>query len=149
MFTFFRKELTDFLRDRRTVISLMVVPLVLMPVVSLGTGYFIARSQRMAKARNYTIAVKETQAVEGLEQALQGAGFRTEPSADPRAAVETKKREIGVEVAPGKPAPAIRIFNDASQTEMQVVRGRILVPGIERRTARVGGDGLSQPAVLG
>lgn len=34
----YRKELTDSLRDRRTVISMIVVPLVVMPLITIGMG---------------------------------------------------------------------------------------------------------------
>ena len=34
----YRKELTDSLRDRRTVISMVVVPLLLMPMLTIGMG---------------------------------------------------------------------------------------------------------------
>jgi sodium transport system permease protein len=36
--TVYRKELTDSLRDRRTVISMVVVPIVLMPLLTIGMG---------------------------------------------------------------------------------------------------------------
>ena len=34
--TVYRKELLDSLRDRRTVISMIVVPLLLMPLLTIG-----------------------------------------------------------------------------------------------------------------
>ena len=36
--TVYRKELTDSLRDRRTVISMIVIPVVLMPLLTIGLG---------------------------------------------------------------------------------------------------------------
>ena len=36
--TIYRKELTDSLRDRRTVISMIVVPVLLMPLLTIGVG---------------------------------------------------------------------------------------------------------------
>jgi len=38
----YRKELIDSLRDRRTVISMIVVPLVLMPLLTIGLGVVLA-----------------------------------------------------------------------------------------------------------
>jgi len=45
----YRKELTDSLRDRRTLISMVVVPILLMPVLVLGMGY--VQSKVLSKAR--------------------------------------------------------------------------------------------------
>ena len=39
----YRKELTDSLRDRRTVISMIVVPLIVMPLLSVGALVVFAR----------------------------------------------------------------------------------------------------------
>jgi sodium transport system permease protein len=39
----YRKELTDSLRDRRTLISMVVVPIVIMPLMTIGMGTFVAK----------------------------------------------------------------------------------------------------------
>jgi sodium transport system permease protein len=41
--TVYRKELTDSLRDRRTLISMVVVPIVIFPLISIGMFTFIAK----------------------------------------------------------------------------------------------------------
>jgi sodium transport system permease protein len=38
IFVVYRKELTDSLRDRRTVISMIVIPTILMPLLTFGVG---------------------------------------------------------------------------------------------------------------
>ncbi len=38
IFTVYRKELKDILRDRRTIISMLIVPMVAMPIMTLGFG---------------------------------------------------------------------------------------------------------------
>ncbi len=45
----YRKELTDSLRDRRTLISMIVVPLLLFPVLTVGFGYLA--TELVGKAR--------------------------------------------------------------------------------------------------
>jgi sodium transport system permease protein len=46
----YRKELIDSLRDRRTVISMVVVPLLLMPLLTIGVGvFFIQQVDRAEK----------------------------------------------------------------------------------------------------
>jgi len=39
----YRKELIDSLRDRRTVISMIIVPLLLMPLLTIGIGGVLVR----------------------------------------------------------------------------------------------------------
>lgn len=53
----FRKELTDMLRDRRTIISMIVVPLLLMPALVFGLGLLTVKLVRQAKAEVPTVMV--------------------------------------------------------------------------------------------
>ena len=39
----YRKELTDSLRDRRTLISMVVVPILIFPIMTVGMGTFVAK----------------------------------------------------------------------------------------------------------
>lgn len=55
--TVFRKELTDMLRDRRTLVSMIVVPLVVMPVLLFGFGTISAKLVRQARAEVNDIAL--------------------------------------------------------------------------------------------
>ena len=50
IFTVYRKELTDSLRDRRTLISMVVVPLLIFPVMSVGMGTFVGKMVLKAEA---------------------------------------------------------------------------------------------------
>ena len=45
----FGKEVTDMIRDRRTLISMVVVPVLLMPLLVLGMGFLTAVSVRKAQ----------------------------------------------------------------------------------------------------
>ena len=48
IFTVYRKELKDILRDRRTIISMLIVPMVAMPVMTLGFGGVSAKLVKSA-----------------------------------------------------------------------------------------------------
>lgn len=119
VFTVYRKEVTDFLRDRRTILSLIVAPLVVMPVFMLGTTTFMSRSQAQAKQKRFVIGIKEQVAVEGIEAAIQKAGFQARRVDDPRAAVEAKTIDIGIEVTRAE-APLVRIYSDPTQGEIEI-----------------------------
>jgi sodium transport system permease protein len=51
IFTVYRKELKDILRDRRTIISMLVVPMVAMPLMTLGFGGVSATLVKSALAQ--------------------------------------------------------------------------------------------------
>ncbi len=126
IFTVYRKEVTDFLRDRRTILSLIVAPLVVMPMFMLGTTFFLNRSQAQAKQKRFVIGIREEIAVEGIEAAIAKAGFQARRVDDPRAAVESKTIDIGIEVARAE-APLVKIYSDPTQGEIEirVARDRI------------------------
>jgi sodium transport system permease protein len=57
IFTVYRKELTDSLRDRRTLISMVVVPLLIFPIMSIGIGTFVGKMVLKAQAEVPTIMI--------------------------------------------------------------------------------------------
>jgi sodium transport system permease protein len=119
------KETLDLMRDRRTIISMLVFPLLLMPMIFLGLNYFLIRSINRAKEKQFSIALKQETGLEGMTQSLEQAGFKVRPSENPRRAVENKETELGVDVSGETNSPAIRIYADQSQLEVNVAGGRI------------------------
>jgi sodium transport system permease protein len=119
------KETLDLMRDRRTIISMLVFPLLLMPMIFLGLNYFLIRSINRAKDKQFSIALKQETGLEGMTQSLEQAGFKVRPSENPRRAVENKETELGVDVSGETNSPAIRIYADQSQLEVNVAGGRI------------------------
>ncbi|MFB3153679.1 MAG: hypothetical protein ACE10I_04325, partial [Candidatus Acidiferrales bacterium] len=53
----YRKELLDTLRDRRTLISMIVVPLLLFPVLTIGFGALAARLVQQAQQEASAIMI--------------------------------------------------------------------------------------------
>jgi sodium transport system permease protein len=119
------KEILDLLRDRRTIISMLVFPLLLMPMIFLGLNYYFSRSINRAQNEQYSIALKQEAGLEGITSLLEQAGFKVRPSEKPRRAVEDKETELGMDVSGGTSRPAIRIYADQSQLEVTVASGRI------------------------
>ena len=117
----YRKEMTDFLRDRRTIVSMILLPILIMPVVIIGMNRFIVRQQSDARAKRYSIAFRDPGNFPGLRDTLLQAGFELKDNVDPRQAVESKANEIGV----ASDAAAVRIYTDASQTDQIIARSRV------------------------
>jgi sodium transport system permease protein len=131
------KEVLDLMRDRRTIISMLVFPLLLMPMIFLGSNYFLSRSINRAKDKQFSIAVKQETGLEGMTQSLEQAGFKVRPSENPRRAVEDKETELGVDVSGETNSPAIRIYADQSQLEVNVAGGRIETALNQLKEARI------------
>jgi sodium transport system permease protein len=76
--TVYRKELTDSLRDRRTLISMVVVPIVIFPLISIGMFTFISKVVGKALEEVPKVMIVSTgdspRAVEDLK-AIKGIDF--------------------------------------------------------------------------
>lgn len=121
----YRKELLDLLRDRRTLISMVVLPLLVMPLLIGGLSYFMARTERKARETAHPIAVRREIALSGLLEALSDAGLVPEEAPDPRTAVSEKRAEAGVEVAGSEAQPRVSIFLDRTRTTSEVAANRV------------------------
>ncbi len=70
MILVWRKELLDIVRDRRTLMSMIVVPLLLMPVMMLGIGALMASSMQDLENRTYSVGLANSQAAPEVAEAL-------------------------------------------------------------------------------
>ena len=57
IFTIFKKEMLDMLRDRRTVITMIVMPILLMPAIISLTSYIASDRIKKAQAKDIKIAI--------------------------------------------------------------------------------------------
>jgi sodium transport system permease protein len=131
------KETLDLMRDRRTIISMLVFPLLVMPMIVLGSNYFLIRLINRAKDKQFSIALKQETGLEGMTQSLEQAGFKVRQADNPRRAVENKETELGVDVSGETNSPAIRIYADQSQLEVNVAGGRIETALNQLKEARI------------
>ena len=131
------KEILDLLRDRRTIISMLVFPLVVMPLIFLALNYFLFRSINRAQDKQFNLALKQETGLEGITRSLEQAGFNVRPSDNPRRAVENKETELGVDVGGETNSAAVRIYVDQSQLETEVASGRIETALNQLKEARV------------
>src|SRR5262245_66579947 len=93
------KEVLDLMRDRRTIISMLVFPLLIMPLIFLGLNYFLFRSINRAKDKQFSIALKQETGLEGMTLSLEQAGLEVRPCDNPRRAGENKETALGVDVS--------------------------------------------------
>lgn len=137
--TVYRKEVLEMLRDRRTLISMVLVPILAIPLLLGVATFFTSSGQRQAQQESSNIAVPERISMPGLEQALSSGGFKLTPSADPRAAVERKQvAAAAVDALSETGEPTVRLYVDASRQGSLVAadRMRAVLDGLKARKIR-------------
>lgn len=74
--TIWRKELTDILRDRRTVLAMVLVPIVLYPVLILGSLQAFEVQAGRLKQETYVVAVSSEATARWLKRVVDTDGAR-------------------------------------------------------------------------
>jgi sodium transport system permease protein len=68
--TVFFKEIKDILRDRRTIISMVIVPLLFYPILTMGLGRIISSQIEKTKAERQTVLVLPPDTAPGMVASL-------------------------------------------------------------------------------
>jgi len=123
--TVYLKELRDSLRDRRTLMSMIIIPTVVIPLMTFGFGKVMSRIMSQAKEEASAIMIIGGEDSPGIVAALKAEHdseknrpvFRIVPAGDYRAAIGDKKIRAAVEIPAGfeaalktGAAPAVTIF---------------------------------------
>jgi sodium transport system permease protein len=129
----YHKEILDMFRDRRTMISMLVIPLLVFPLVVTLMMRFASRMEENAEAdaRKLGIAVQVT--TPSVREALEKIGFPLKENADLRGAVEKKEAAAGVEERGGE----IEILADNSNPTSSAAADKIRVALAELKDQRV------------
>ena len=101
--TIYLKELTDSLRDRRTLISMIVIPVLLMPVIFFVGGTVMSKVVRKAKDEATSLVILGAADSPGVVAALKAdRKFRViETQADYKTLISEKKIRLAVEIPAG------------------------------------------------
>ncbi len=99
----YRKELIDQLRDRRTVISMIVIPILLMPLLSIGFVTVAAKLFQKAQQEGYTVMLLGAENAPTLAEKIRATeGIRVVPTApDFKQQINDKKLRLAIEFPPG------------------------------------------------
>src|SRR5271170_4280711 len=90
----YRKELIDSLRDRRTVISMIVVPLLLMPLLTIGIGVVLVKQVGQAMEEVPKVMILGGQDSPNVTAALQQLNEVTLVPENPDYAQEISNKQI-------------------------------------------------------
>ncbi|MGH9779751.1 MAG: ABC transporter permease [Candidatus Acidiferrales bacterium] len=99
----YRKELIDQLRDRRTVISMIVIPILIMPLLSIGLISVMVRLVKRAQQEGYTVMLLHAERATTLAEKIRATeGVRIVPPADDYVRqINDKKLRLAIEFPPG------------------------------------------------
>lgn len=118
--TIYVKEIRDSLRDRRTLVSTILLPTILMPVLILGIGTLASRVVSRARAEvPRVMVVGGSDSLEVRTELAKSAKFRAEPAtADWKKLISERRVRAAVEIPPGfekaleaGSAPAITLYD--------------------------------------
>ena len=121
----FRKEMLDTIRDRRTLVSMIVVPLAAMPLLFFVIGKFMSTAEKKAGEEAATIAVRGAERVPGLLNALAAAQFTLVEKPDLKAAIERKEIAAAVEPILTAGRTEIRIYADLTRPGSEMAAARL------------------------
>ena len=125
--TIYKKEMLDTIRDRRTLISMIVVPLVAIPLLFVVMSKFVSSTEKKAGDEALTIAVRGAGRMPAVLIALGEAGFKVTQRDDLEAAIGKTEIAAGVEPVelPAKAGIQIRVYSDLTKRSSQMAGGRI------------------------
>ncbi|HVP00874.1 MAG TPA: ABC transporter permease subunit [Bryobacteraceae bacterium] len=143
----YRKEILDLTRDRRTMISMVVLPVLLIPLLLNVSTRLISRVQENAEQEAKSMAVAVKAASPAVREALEKAGISLVSGDDLKDAVLNKTVAAGVEES----GAVVRIVVDGSNPTSSAAAERVRVALDALKEAKVrealAGSGIS-PSVL-
>ncbi len=108
----YKKELLDLVRDRRTLISMIAVPVLVFPLLMVVGSRVVRSMDQKSKDEAKTMTVAVHAANPEIAAAVRKAGLLvTEEAGDVRSRVESKKSIAAVEEIPG-PVPMLQVYAD-------------------------------------
>ncbi len=163
IFIVYRKEMLDMLRDRRTIISMVIVPLLLFPIMTMGIGSVISSQIEKTQAEIHTIAIRGGEFYPELADYLKNSRvLRIVKVDDYQNAIKEKRINAAIEfssdaqdtVESGGSA-SVKVYYDAAEIKSEFARDKIyrLLGEFEdsiaaRRLNEIGGDlGLLDPLI--
>ena len=130
----YRKELTESLRDSRTMISSILIPLFLFPVLTVGIGYaFVEATDQANHEPSKIMVLGGTDSPDVVQKLSDGTNLRLiEPRADYVDLISNKRIRAAVELPPGFQSdvehgahPDVKIYVFSGDLKSMVSVGRI------------------------
>ncbi len=122
----YRKEVLDLLRDRRTMISMVIVPLLVFPLIIQVALRLTSRIEEQSQQEAKTLGIAARVTTPAVSEALAKIGIPIVQRDDLPSAVEKKSVAAAVEEIPGTPAQIV-IFVDSSNPTSSAAADKIRI----------------------
>ena len=109
-----RKETLELVRDRRSLISMVVVPLIVFPLIFSGMTRLMPKLEQRAEDDLQRMGIAARVSNPAVHDALTGIGLKISEPEDLKSAVQKKETAAAVEEVPGTPTE-FRIYVDESE----------------------------------
>jgi sodium transport system permease protein len=120
----YQKEMLDLVRDRRTLISMVVAPLIVIPLLLNISTRVLSRMQEKSEEEAKSMAVAIRVTTPSLREALEKAQIQLVERDDLKEAVMKKDVAAAVEEVPGTPIE-VRIYVDSSNPTSSAAADRV------------------------
>ncbi len=130
------REMLDMFRDRRTMISMVAVPVLVFPLLFQMMGKVLGNLEKNAEQEAKTIGIVVRSETPAIREALAKLGLPFVEKQDLRAAITKKEVAAAVEELPGTP-PQIHIFVDQSNPTSATTGDRIRVALTELKDQQI------------
>ncbi len=122
----YKKEMVDLLRDRRTIISMVAVPVLVIPLLMMLMGKMIGNLEKKSEEEAKSMAVGYRSLSAPTLAALRGSGIQLLEKSDLKKAVEAKEVSAAIEEIAGPAGrPAITVYADDSNPTSSAASGKI------------------------
>ncbi|MBD3234508.1 MAG: ABC transporter permease subunit, partial [candidate division Zixibacteria bacterium] len=129
----YQKEMLDMLRDRRTIISMVIVPLLLFPIMTIGISSVISSQIEKTQAEIHTVAIHGGEFYPEMEDYLRNSKvLRIVNIGDYQSAVKAKRINAAVEIGKGAQhtvesggSASVRVYYDAAEIKSEFARDKI------------------------
>ena len=128
-----KREVTDLLRDRRTLISMILLPLVAFPLIGLGISKFVEMTGKKSEAEATRVGVVSMSGSAEVKAAIARAGLRPVVETDLRRAVEEKRIPAAIEQS----GTEIRLLVDGTRAVSTLVADKLRLSLNELKDERV------------
>lgn len=133
----YKKEILEVLRDRRTLISMVVVPLLAIPLLISGITFFMYRAEKKMKETKIKVAItSDVKNIGDIVGELELEKIEIFYNNEPVKEVKEKKYDAAILIEAGEGKPLLTIYFDATRDISREAKKRIKV-ALERIKKKV------------
>lgn len=133
--TVFRKEINDLLRDRRTLLSMVVLPVIVFPLVFAAMSKFMGEAEKKAELEASTVAVLKNGIPPRFAPAIAKSGLQLVEVDNVQEAVKEKKAATGVVVSPDE--QLIMVYAEGTRQSSGIATEKLRAVLMELKDAMV------------